>query len=572
MQSDPVPFEADSWRVDANERKQAYWKRLLALETERNNGWRDHWRDVADHVHPRNARFLVNDAVTAGAKKHGKIINSTATRASRVQASGMMAGISSPARPWFRLTTADPGLDEMGSVRSWLHTVEERIRQVFQRSNVYQVLHSCYSSLGDFGTAAAYIDEDQDTTLRGYFFPIGSYALALDGTLRVNSMYRRTTMTVGAVVKRFGFDNCSSSVRSLFEQKSLEHRVELVHLVEPNDIYVPDKLGVAGMRWRSVWFEAGDASTGLLSEGGYHENPVIAPRWEVCGEDAYGSSPGMDALGDIRALQSLEKRKAEMVEKIVRPPMRGPSNITRASLLPGDFTPYDGSAGKFEPAMEINPNSIPALAGEIREHETRINAAFFADLWLMLAQSDSPQMTAREVAERHEEKMLQLGPVMERLEQELHSPLIERTFGILLRSGQLPPPPEEIQGSDIRVDFISIMAQAQRMLGIGAVDRLVQSTFSMAAVKPEVLDKLDLDKVVDEYGLSLGVKPDLIRSDEDVQAIRAQRGQAQAQQMAQQQAMQQAQTASTLANTPMGQDTALDRLVASISPMAGAGR
>jgi hypothetical protein len=295
---------------------------------------------------------------------------------------------------------------------------------------------------------------------------------------------------------------------------------------------------------------------------------VLAPRWSVTGEDVYGSSPGMDALGDVRALQLLERRKAQAVDKIVNPPMRGPAALQngRVSLLPGDVTYVDAvqPGQTFAPAYEINTAAVAVLSQAIAEHEARIKTAFYADLWLMLSQGADQTMTAREVAERHEEKMLQLGPVMERLQDELLDPLVDRTFSILLRNGDLPPPPEELEGMELRVEYLSIMAQAQKMLGITGVERLASFVGSLAAVKPEVLDKVDFDQMIDEYGLMVGTPPALVRTDEDVDTIRQARAEeAQAAQASALQA-QAIEGAKTLSQTDTQGDNALTRMLGNL--------
>jgi hypothetical protein len=273
----------------------------------------------------------------------------------------------------------------------------------------------------------------------------------------------------------------------------------------------------------------------------------------------------MEALGDAKALQLYETRKAQCVDKIVNPPMRAPATLMnqRASLLPGEITYVDAiqQGQTFAPAMEISPAAVQVIDSCIREHEERIKAAFYADLWLMLAQSDNPQMTAREVAERHEEKMLQLGPVLERLQDELLDPLIDRTFGILLRRGQIAKPPPELQGSPMRVEYISILAQAQKAIGITALDRMASFTGNLAAAKPDILDKVDFDELVDSYADSLGIAPAAIRSDEQVAAIRNARAQAQQQAVQQQQQMQNVQGAKILSETQLNSGNALSRIL-----------
>lgn len=561
--------------ADSLTQRQQYLKRHAALELERSS-WLSHWREIADYIQPRRARFQTTDR-NRGEKMNDNIINGTPSFSSRVLASGMMAGITSPARPWFRLTTPDASLAEFGAVRQWLYLCEERIRLALQKSNFYNALHSAYGDLGDFGTTSVVMEEDYEDGLRCYTLPIGQYCLANSARLRIDTLYRKISMTVAQVVERFGLDVCSQFVKNQYKNGSVDAWVDVHHIIEPNRKAQPGKAGYKAMPWKSCWFEASNGEGAMdkfLRESGFEEFPVLAPRWQVAGEDVYGSSPGMEALGDARALQLYEKRKAEAVEKIVRPPMGAPSSLRNqhVSLVPGDTTFFDAlsPAQRFAPVMEVPPVAVQIIDQSIREHELRIQRAYYADVWLSMLQSDKGQMTAREVAERHEEKMLQLGPVTERLQDELLDPAIDRAFGILLRNGQIPPPPEELQGSDLRVEYVSIMAQAQRLLGISAIERTAAFVGNLAAVVPSVVDKLNTDQMVDEYGLATGIPPELVRSDEEVAAIREARAKQQQQAAQMEQAGAMVQGAKTLSETDMDGDNALRRLVDNLGGVAGA--
>jgi len=294
----------------------------------------------------------------------------------------------------------------------------------------------------------------------------------------------------------------------------------------------------------------------------------------VTGEDVYGTEcPGMSTLGDVKALQLMHKRKAQAIEKMVNPPMVGPSSLRtmKASILPGDITYSDEREGQkgFRPAHEVNPR-IQELLMDIQDHQNRVRRGFYEDLFLMLSTSDRRQITAREIEERHEEKLLALGPVLEQLNQDLLDPLIDITFNVLVKQGMIPEPPEELQGIDLKVEYISIMAQAQKLAGIsglerfaGMVGQMVQSTGD-----PSILDKVDADQFIDEYGDITGIPPRIIRPDEDVKAIREGRAKAQQAQAATAQAKEVTSSVKDLSQTDMSGDNALTRL----AKMAEAGQ
>lgn len=527
--------------------KQRILARWGALKNERST-WIDHWRDLSEQIRPRGSRFLASDR-NKGTKTNSKIINGRPTYAARTLAAGMMSGITSPARPWFKLATPSPELNESAAVKTWLVAVEDEIRNTFHRSNFYDSLHLIYSDLCVPGTGVLHIDEDDEKTIRCYVHPCGQYAIATNEKGEVDTQYREVSLTVRQMVRRFGLDACSTGVQSLHREGQLDRWVECLHAIEPRDDLQPGKLGPKGKRWGSYWIEVGGDSQKLLLESGYDEFPIMAPRWFVTGEDVYGTSPAMDALGDCRALQTLEKRKAMLVDKLTNPPMNAPPSLAGASLLPGAMNRVTTNE-KFEPSFMPNPAAISVIGQEIQRHEQRIDHAFYADLWLMLSQSEGT-MTAREVSERREEKLLQLGTVLQRVSIDLLDPAVGRTFSILLRRGRLPKPPPEIQGQDLRVEYLNIMAQAQKLLGTTSMERLTTFAINVSQSSPEVLDKLDLDQTIDEYSAALGVPPTTVRPDDVVARIRAARAKAQQQQAQLEQAQGAAAAAQKLGATPL---------------------
>jgi hypothetical protein len=276
----------------------------------------------------------------------------------------------------------------------------------------------------------------------------------------------------------------------------------------------------------------------------------------------------MLALGDIKQLQHQQLRKAQGIDYKVRPPLSVPTSLMNREVdtLPGGVTYYDATnpSGGIKSLFEANID-LSHLLNDIQDVRYRIRTAFHADLFLMLANATDTRMTATEVAERHEEKMLILGPVMERLHNELLSPLVEKTFHQMVRAGIIPPPPDDLKGINIDIEFISMLAQAQRAVGANSIDRWVGSLGAVAQYKPDVLDKFNADEWADAYADMLGVDPNLIVADDKVAVIRTQR--AQQQQMAQQTALaeQQSQTAKNLGETPMGDGNALEGMLSQYS-------
>lgn len=504
------------------------------LRNERES-WMAHWKEISDYLLPRSGRFFVEDR-NRGDKRHNNIYDSTGTRALRVLAAGMMAGMTSPARPWFRLTTSDPQLDESAAVKAWLADVTRLMQMVFAKSNTYRALHSMYEELGAFGTASTIVLADYTSVIHHYPLTTGEFAMAADHRGQINTLYREFQMTVAQVVREFGRNNCSITVQNLFDRGALEQWVTVMQAIEPRVDRDLTKRDDRNMAWKSIYFEPGGNEDRILRESGFKEFPALCPRWAVSGGDIYGNSPAMETLGDIKQLQHEQLRKAQGIDYKTKPPLQAPTSLKSHDVdtLPGGISFVDAAApnGGIRSAFEVNID-LSHLLADIQDVRERIKGSFYADLFLMLANGTNPQMTATEVAERHEEKLLMLGPVLERMHNEILDPLIEMTFTRMVEANIVPPPPDELQGMELNVEFVSMLAQAQRAIATNSVDRFVGNLGAVAGIKPEVLDKFDADRWADAYADMLGIDPELIVPGEQVAMIRKQRAEAaQAQQQA----------------------------------------
>ncbi|HBS9901962.1 TPA: phage tail protein [Klebsiella aerogenes] len=551
--------------------KEQLLKQVALLNNDRSS-FEPHWRELSDFINPRGSRFLVTD-VNRNDRRNTKTVDPTATLANRTLSSGMMSGITSPARPWFKLATPDPDMMDYGPVKLWLEAVQRRMNEVYNKSNLYQSLPLLYSSLGTYSTGAMAVLEDDEDVIRTMMFPIGSYYLANSARGSVDTCYRKFTMTVRQLVMEFGMSNVSTSVKGLWESGSYETWIEVIHAVYPNIDRDTGKLDSKNKRVKSVYFEVGGDNDKLLRESGFDEFPIMAPRWEVNGEDVYGSScPGMIALGQVKALQLEQKRKSQLIDKATNPPMVGPSSLKsqRVSLLPGDVTYLDVMTGQegLKPAYLVNPNTADLLA-DIQDTRQMINSAYFVDLFMMLQNINTRSMPVEAVIEMKEEKLLMLGPVLERLNDECLNPLIDRTFSIMARKNLLPPPPDVLQGMPLKIEYISVMAQAQKSIGLSSLSSTVGFIGQLAQVKPEALDKLDTDQAIDAFAEMSGVSPTVIVPQEQVNQIREERAQQQKQQQAMAMGMAAAQGAKTLSEAQTADPSVLTAISGAVGAPAG---
>ncbi len=516
-----------------NETQVQYHRRRLEELKPVRQPWEGEWSGVAEFIDPTRLRLGNRNE---GSVSRKSILDSSATFAYRTLKSGMHSGLTSPARPWFRLTTFDPDLKDFAPVKQYLASVEQRMREVFSGSNIYNAFHTGYGDLALFGQPCGLLAEDDQSFIRMQQLLNGRFWIARDEKGRATTLYRQFRWSVARIVARFGYAavaRVSNSIKTAYDNGRYDQIYDVWHAVEPRMNREPGLIDKKNKPFLSnYWLDAMTESNGLLEESGFDDNPIICPAWELAGDDHYSTSPAHDALGDTKMLQREQMRKLEGIDKKVRPPMTGPTSLRNnpASLLPGAVTYVDDPTGKgYRPAMEVNL-SLSELREDIRDVQERLRQYFYADLFLMISNMEGIQpRNVAEIAERKEEKLLALGPVLESVYNGQLEPVIDRTFNILNRRGELPPPPREIAQQELKVEYISILAQAQKAVATGAIERFSGFVGQLAAVKPEVLDKYDADEAVDLYGDALGVPPSLIVPDDKVKEIRGVRAEKQAQ-------------------------------------------
>ena len=505
--------------------RQHFEQRYYSMDNERTS-FLPLWQDISDHVRPNAVRINTTIKADKGRRADVNIIDPTATLASRTLRSGLMAGLTSPARPWFKLGTPDPGLNNFTPVKVWLYRADEILHDIFSKSNLYQVLPMIYGDCGDFATSCMSCLEDDKTVMRFSHFMPGQFFIAVNNHNRCDSMYRRFPMTVRQLVQQFG-DNVSPTVRGMYDAQQYESEIEVCQAIEPNTDRDGGSFSSANKPTRSVWFEWGEDWGRFLRKSGFDEFPIMAPRWDLYDESCYGTaSPGIDCLGSNRALQLADKRETQAVDWYVRPHYLVDSSLRQQfkGMLPGGETYVDNLAAAAHagarPVREVNP-SIKEIDIKIQRYQEFIKRCYFEEVMQTLIQGDTgDRKTAREIEEYHAEKVLILGPVMERFNDELFDPLIDRGFGICLRKGLLPPPPQELSGQSLKVEYTSILAQAQRVLGVSNIQEVFGITAELSKLDPKVADKWNGDEALDTIADMYGINPNIIRGKGEVTKLR----------------------------------------------------
>lgn len=558
-------------------------QRALGSMKQERQSFDSHWLELQDFFLPRRGRWLStgksDSEKSRGNKMNQKLVDPTPRFAVRTAAAGIHAGSTNPSLPWFKLTTSNNELNESPGVSQWLYTVEQLMRDVFERSNLYSVLPTMYGDGIVFGTAPMTVLEHPTRTIHCVPSAIGSYYLATNYDGAIDTKYCEYKMTTTQMVAQFG-DKCPTSVKTAAQNKQKQQYFDVLHVIEPNDNRIEGSFNAQNMPFRSAYMIQ-DSEQTVLKESGFEDNPLCVLRWETTEiTDPYGSSPGMDALGCAKAMQLQQKRKAQAIDKHIDPPMVGdpalqsqPSTLLPAGITYAGFT-ANGSAPKFQPAYLLKPE-LGGILQDIEDIRDLVNQAMYVDLFLAITRADPRNASVPEIAARREEQILGLGPMLQNHRDGIIKPLIDRTFYIMMRQGRLPPPPPELEGVELKVEMIGMLAQALKSIQTSGIERLVGFSGMIAKLQadsgsqPTIMDKLDTDQFVDEMALALGTPPTLVRSDEMVAQIREQRA---AQEQAAQQAAQAEQMAAaakdgasaakTLSETPLNGGTALEAVAA----------
>ncbi len=502
--------------------------RFDKLQSQRQN-WETHWQDVADYMQPRKADVTKQRA--RGDKRMELIFDSSPIQAIELLAASLHGMLTNPSTPWFTLRFKDEDVDGEDEAKLWLQSATDAMYTAFNRSNFQQEIFELYHDLITFGTAAMFIEEDDDDLIKFSTRHINEVFIAENDKGRIDTIYRRFKISARAAVQKFG-NKISSDIRSIVDKDPYKE-IEIIHAVYPRKDFNPTKKDKSNMPFESVYIEFKTGNE--LSVSGFKEFPFVVPRYLKASNEIYGRSPAMTALPDVKMLNEMSKTTIKAAQKQVDPPLLVPDDgfLLPVRTVPGGLNFYrSGTRDRIEP-LNIGANNPLGLNME-QQRRDAIRAVFYVNQLMM---QDGPQMTATEVIQRNEEKMRLLGPVLGRLQSELLKPLIDRVFNILLRNNQLPQAPEFLSGRDIEIEYVSPLAKAQKSSELQSIMRAIEILGSLANVAP-VFDYVNFDNLVKHLADIVGVPQKILKSQSQVNAER-QQAQQQQQEMQQMQQVQQ---------------------------------
>ncbi len=535
--------------------------------------WDTRWADTADYYLPFIPRRLQAGSGQGTRKPHEpasaktKRIRDVTLLALRTLTAGMYGGLSSPSERWFELRVGLPGFDDDPEVKQWLTQVENILFEALAGSNYYTAAQQEYQMIGSIGTGPMMIVSDPKTVLRYELISPGEYCLAQNAQNRIDTMFRKFPMTIRQVVETFGIDNVSPSTAMTYRRRSnVDESTDIVHVIIPmEDEWYQGYDIPLDAQFASFYYEEGkEGATEFLAVGSYSSQPFVAPRWATMDNSTYGYSPASENMQTAKLFNTIWETLVKAAHKKVDPPLQGPPSARRLDMRPGAFNEVGGSGDKITNLFSIEYDF--GTVGQILSIlEDDIYSGMYNDLFSVFMRNASTEKTATETVELAVEKLTMLGPVIERNHGEMHEPHLERAFDILSRQGYLPPTPKALDGIPINIEFVSMLAQAQKAKQAGKLNQFLGIIANMASVVGETaIDAINVDETINTYANIYAITPNILVDQNERDRIRADR----AQQLQAMQQLEAAEMAAKTAKTASGASLEGDNLLSAVTSRA----
>jgi hypothetical protein len=513
------------------------YNKVLGLYEEAKNersDWESKYRDISDYLLPGRGIYQTYNNPRRRDLTSRRTVNPMAEDALYVLTSGMHGALTSPSKPWFKLEWEDDSLNEIEALKSWLELCDHLLNKSLHNSNFYSIINSFYIEYSGFGTGCVFVgDGNEYSDFQFELLTAGEYCFSVGIDGHPDSFFRTILMSPKQICDKFG-DNAPDAIKDKVSNRDtdtftpdltvLEYICKKKYMDKPY-VQVYYLKEYSGKDYDTI------DTKKPLAISGFYEFPYMIARWNTIGSDVYGIGPGFRVLSDIKRLQEMEKAFLLATHKTVNPPLNVPARLKgKVNSLPGAYNYSLNPNDKVTELYQVRFD-FQGISMAIERVEQRIMKAFFNDVFF--ASSRDPNKTpykAMEVQVREQEKMLRLGPVVERLQYEFLQPMIERCFNILLRNGKFPelsPDLQEMVG-DYNIVLVSPLATAQRQVALQGINSFLTFIGQAAQIDQTILDNIDVDYASREYADITGVDIGILRPKDKVEQLRKERAQAMA--------------------------------------------
>lgn len=518
------------------------------------------WGEIARYVLPRRLSGIQGTIAAFGTEEESRLFDTTAIRANVTMANGQLAWMSPSDSPWFEFQPALQLKDD-DEAKQWTAKCTTRAREEMAQSNFYTSVHEFYLDRSAFGTAALYLEE-KDGDLNFISVPIGTFVFTTNHKGVVDTFMREIWFTPSQAVDMFGSSVSPVMMDKASKPQTQDVPVRFLHAVYKRDEkkLVADDPSPKNMPFASCYMELD--SSHVCEEGGVEEMPFMVSRfmlWSSSTGSVYGSSPAGSALADARQVNFLQKMMDALAEKMAFPPVLAPEEL-EGEIDPNAYgvTYFSKEMGAVMPKEWMTEGRYDIGLQRVQERQKAIENAFQVDLFQMFANLDK-QMTAREVMERSNEKVVQFNPTFARLTTELFNPLLQRVFNIMLRLGKFGEIPESMitpvsEGKVFVpppvIRYASRLSLALKAAPSMGYQRTLERLGAVAAMAPQVMDNFDWDRAERDMAMADGTPPEFLIPEEQVAEMRAARAKAQEAAAQEQKSMMAAEAAAKMGSIP----------------------
>jgi hypothetical protein len=479
--------------------------------------WEHTWQEIADNMVGRRDFNVIR---TPGEKRMAEIHDITALLSGELLAGALHSLMTNSATKWFRLGFENPEIANHPDVKLWNDAIAEpQLYNAFNRpeAGFNPQMHEVYFNLTLFCTAAVSVEEELGLGAVFSSRPLMEVYIAEDPFGRVNTIFRNVRMTAQQAMDRWG-DRAPQKAHTLVSKDQPEERVDILQAIRPNRDVKPGRLDFSGMPWSSLYMDSKEKT--LIDEGGFWELPVMVARWSKDAGERYGRGPGITALPDAKMLNAMWKTIIKGAQKMVDPPMLMDNDGVMSQLrtAPGSVNIQEATSLRENSVRPLLTQGRPDLGIDlVNRKQQNIQSAFHSEV---LPLFNSPYMTATQVLELVQQAQRFLSPILGRLQSELLEPMVQRVFGIELRSGRLDPIPSVLAGQNVLVEYISPIARAQKASDVSAIVETFAVAAEMEQFKPGTMDNLDSDVAIRQIAEAKGIPVSIVRDATFVAEIR----------------------------------------------------
>jgi hypothetical protein len=480
--------------------------------------WDSHWQDVSDFVLPTRD-FSTKRA--GGEERRREIFDGTAGDACETLASAVDGLLTNASLKWFALNAVDDDLNEDREVRLWLDAAVLQMLRVFSspQFKFATQIHEVYLDLVAFGTAVMSIVEKPvgvDMGLQFRALPLAECYLKASLGQDIDTVYRKFQFTPRQAFAKWG-NRVGRRVLELIRQdQGVDKKRDYIHCVYPREDRDPVRRDGPNKKFASIAIDIEEQE--IVHEQGFDEFPFLTPRWSKAASEIYGRSPAMKKMPDIRLINAQTRTMLIGLEKAVDPPLEVPALGIEGPIYtsPGSIIYRKNMSEPIRPLQTQARLESGYL--DIAQRQNAIKEGFFLDVVGALPERD--RMTTVEINARLAQRLTVMAPFLARVSSELLGPMITRTFHTLANQGQFGPPPELIAGRELEIGYVSPLALSQRASDARNIEQFMLFLSPFVQVNPAIMQNFDDDELV-RYGSTLFNSPQrILKSREDVVAMR----------------------------------------------------